>query len=80
MVCDRLGDRRILSIVQRVIAPHETLQFRELTDHAGRKIGLREKRGAAGAFGIGAEHMRHQELAKPCSMRQTLSRTLPSRA
>ena len=45
---DGVGDRHRLAIVQRIVATHDALQFRELADHAGDQIGLGETGGATG--------------------------------
>src|SRR5262249_15014716 len=38
------GDRKVLTLRQRVISSHDTLQFREFADHFGKQIGLGEAR------------------------------------
>ena len=45
---DGLPDPLRLALLARVDAPHDTLQLRELPDHVGRQVGLREHRGAPG--------------------------------
>ncbi len=46
MIGDRIGDPLVLAVLQRVIAAHNSLQFGEFADHAGRQIGLSEMRRA----------------------------------
>ena len=55
MLLDRVSDARVLALRGRVIAAHESLQFRELADHFGRKVGLGEMRRARRKSGIGAD-------------------------
>ena len=45
---DGLPDPLRLALRPRVDAAHDALQFRELPDHVGREVGLREQRGAPG--------------------------------
>ena len=55
VLLDRVGDRRRLAVVLRVVASHHALQLGELADHVGDEIGLREQRRAVGGGGVGAE-------------------------
>ena len=80
MIGDRVGDARVLAVMQRVIAAHDALQFRKLADHAGRQIGFGEQRGAAGALGIGAGDVRGEKSGRSAPSAATLSSTLPSLA
>ncbi len=50
---DRVGDRLRLAVVQRVVAPHRSLQLGKLADHLRQKIGFREPGGASRQKGIG---------------------------
>ena len=52
---ERLRDRGILAIVQRVIAAHDALQFIELQHHLGHQVRLAEHCGARAQRRIGAE-------------------------
>jgi hypothetical protein len=45
---DRVRDGRRLLVVQRVVAPHDALQLRELAHHASEQISLGELGGALG--------------------------------
>ena len=49
MVGDRVGDARVLAVVERVIATHDALKLGELADHPGREVGFRETGGADAA-------------------------------
>ena len=42
---DGLTDRLRFTVMFRVLAPHDALQFRKLTDHTGEKVGLAQIRG-----------------------------------
>ena len=57
MSADRVGDQRVLFLVERVIAAHHPLQLGELADHVADEIGLGEDRGALGEVGIGADQL-----------------------
>ena len=52
---DGVGDRRILFLIQRVIAAHHPLQLGELADHAADEIGLGKDRRAFGQVGVCAD-------------------------
>ena len=54
----RGGDGGVLALRQRVVFPHQALQFGEFADHFGQQIGLRQMRGALGLFDIGADQRR----------------------
>ena len=51
VVFDRVGHRRRLAVVARVVAAHDALQLGELADHVGQQVGLGEQRGAVGLRG-----------------------------
>ena len=53
---DGIGHRRHGAFVQRVVAPHDALQFGELANHVGEQIDLAEQGRAIGKIGVGAEH------------------------
>ncbi len=55
MLRDRLGHRRVLAIMQRVIAAHDALQFGEFADQPGDQVGLGQLGGAARLLGIGMQ-------------------------
>ena len=57
MSADRVGDRRVLLLVERVIAAHHPLQLGELADHVAGEIGLGQDRRALGKVGIGADQL-----------------------
>ena len=44
MVANRVGDGSRQLLAQRIVAPHDALQLRELAHHAGDQIGLAEAR------------------------------------
>ena len=58
VILDRVGDSGVLALVQRVIAAHRALQFREFIDHFGDEIGLGQARRLLGEVRIGAHHRR----------------------
>ena len=60
MCSDGFRHARILTLAQRVIAPHHTLQFWEFADHAGSKIRLRQTRRAGCKRRIRAHSFRNQ--------------------
>ena len=53
MVLAGRGDGFVLALRQRVIFPHQALQFGEFADDFGQEIGLGELRRARGELGIG---------------------------
>ena len=54
MLCDRIGDFVTFAVMHRVVAPHDSLQLREFTDHAGDQIGLAQGRTSRSMLGIRA--------------------------
>ncbi len=46
VLLDRRGDGRMLALERRVVAAHQSLQFRKFADHLGHEIGLGEPRRA----------------------------------
>ena len=52
MLLDRARHGCIFALVERVVAAHQTLQFRKLADHVGHQVRFAERRGALGLFGI----------------------------
>ena len=59
VILDRLSDRRVLPLRERVVLPHQPLQLGELADHLGDKVGLGELRRPLGLVGIGADQRRY---------------------
>ena len=55
MILDRVGDRGVLTLIKRVIAPHRALQLGEFIDHFGDEIGLGEAGGLFGEVRIGTD-------------------------
>ena len=47
MFRDGVGNFRLFALAQRIITPHDSLQFGELGDHLGHQIGLAQQRGGA---------------------------------
>ena len=58
MLLERVGDARLLALRQRVVAPNQALQLRELADHFSDQIGLGETRGARRKLDVGADPRR----------------------
>ena len=56
---DGLGNHRRLAVGQRVITPHDSLQFGEFTDHFRRQIGLGQPRRPRRQPGVGTHQGRH---------------------
>ena len=79
MLGDRIRNRPILAVMQRVIAADDPLQLGKFADHSGRKVGLGELHRAPRPFAVGAWDVIAEKIGKP-SIRATLSKRLPSLA
>src|SRR5258708_29712785 len=59
MLLDRIGNFKLLAVVQRVVAPHDALQFWKFADHGGEQIRFRKLGGALGLHYIRAKRARN---------------------
>ena len=57
MSADRVRDRWVFLLVERVVAAHHSLQLGELADHVAGEIGLCQDRRALGKVWIGAHEL-----------------------
>ena len=57
MIAHRIGDFRVDALIERVVTPHQALQFGKLTDHATDKIDLGKKCRELCLFRIGADRL-----------------------
>ena len=68
MRADRVGHRRRLALLQRVVAAHHPLQLREFPDHPAHEIGLAQGSRPLAEPPVKTRHVRRQgsdELAQP---------------
>ena len=69
VLCDRIRNRPILAVMQRVIAAHDPLQLGKFADHSGREVGLGELHRAPRPVAVGAWNVIRQKLGKPLHSR-----------